>query len=167
MVEVQVGCGTNIGLWKLNSVSKVTLWKNVWLQLWHWLYKQLFTIFFFISFWLLCLYVNAHTLALYSFIFELLLKLVMITHSVHLSPSSPTFCWVGRGWASNQIFNKRGGVCVWLDRISIFRVGLLGRQEWIYVFFWGGGGGGGEVQFWHKKLKSEINKIKNVSLWHN
>ena len=160
-----MGCGTNIGLWKLNSVSKVTLWKNAWLKLWHWLYKQLFSFFFFfffINFWLSCLYVNAHTLALYSFVFELLLKLVMITQGMHPSPPSPTFCWVGKGWASDQIFNKErvGGLTG-----SRFLEGVAGKEG--VNFFFGEGGGGIGWSFWKKiKKKSEINKIKNVSLWH-
>ena len=57
------------------------------------------------------------------------------THSVHLPP--PSFWWGGGGgwgggrggwgWTSN--FSRRGeGV----DRISIFRRGLLGKREWYF-----------------------------------
>ena len=111
LVKVQVGCGANIGLWKLISVSKVTLWRNAWLKLPHWLYKQVFTFFFIflISFLLLCLYVNAHTLALYCFIFEFLVKLAMMSHNVpHLLVSAG---W--EGVESLTKFSKRG--VAWQD----------------------------------------------------
>ena len=58
---------------------------------------------------------------------------------------TPLFCWVG--WASNQIFKKRGG----LDRTSTFRGGCW--KEGV-DFFQGG------CNFHQKKLKSEIFKNK-------
>ena len=68
----------------------------------------------------------------------------LLKHSVH--PPPPPFC--RGGWASNQVFKKRGR-----DRTSTFRGGLLGKRGWLFTQ-----GGRGEVCNFHikNKLKFEI-----------
>ena len=72
------------------------------------------------------------------------LRVQQWTQSSPLIVGTHPFC--RGGWASNQIFKKRGGV----DRTSTFRGGCWERWGWRFS-------GRGGVQFSHKiKLKSEI-----------
>ena len=58
-------------------------------------------------------------------------------------------------------FSKNGG----LTGPQLFEVNCWEKGG---DFFRGGGGGEGGLQFSHKnKLKSEITKVKNISLCHN